>query len=60
MSRIGWILTGAVLAIVILFLVANAQRTTSRDAGEEIKEAAESTADYVQDTGRDIKNDLER
>lgn len=60
MSKIGWILTGAALAIIILFLVANAQRTTRKDAGQEIKEAAESTADYVEDTGRDIKNDLQR
>lgn len=59
-NKMGWILVGAAITLVVLFLVANQQRTTRHDAGEEIKEAAQTTADYVKDTAHDIKNDVRR
>ena len=60
MSRSGLLVIGAALGILALVMVYNSQRTTRHEAGNEIKEAAQATGDYIHDTAKEVKDDLKR
>ena len=59
MSKIGWVVLAVLTVIVLVYGSYNEHRTTRREAAQEIKEAAQATGDYVKDTAREIKNDLQ-
>ena len=59
MSKLGWMLIGAIVGVVVIYMVYTAQRTTRKDAGREIGEAVQATGDYVHDTAQEVKHDLQ-
>lgn len=60
MNRLVWIIVGAVIAVALIYVLYNAQNTSSKEAGREIEQAVESTGDYMEDTANKVKRDLER
>ena len=60
MSKVSWMLIGAIIAVVAIYLIYNSQRTSRQEAGTEINQAVKATGDYLHDTAQEVKHDLQQ
>ncbi len=62
MSKGIWTILIVLITIFAVYAISNARREhpTHEVVGQEMKEAAQATGNYVEDTGKKIKEDLSR
>ena len=59
MTRSTWMIIGALIAVIAIYAIYDAKNTSRNEAGHDIKQAAQSTGDYIKDTGNEIKRDIQ-
>lgn len=58
MTRTTWMVIGAVIAVIVGYVIYDSNHTSRDEAGHDLSKAAQSTGEYVKDTANEIKEDI--